>query len=265
MALLRFLQDVYAIRDLDGFPEQVGSALQLLIANDYYVYAKVEAQTRQTVPAIDNPPIDSIRERLLLDLVRPHVAQAWQNAEILALTRRALALAGHEIVCLSEERLITFFSERASSLISAYFQSHTSRDNRLPEALDHWVWEQQERFRKASGNISAPPPLVVDRDGKRLAIRFLRGGGDGQDDILLIDEQQVRVSPASLTAIGLSHREAEVLSLVIQGRSVAEISQTLAISTSTVEKHLENVYTKLNVHSRSAAIVRALDAVNAGK
>lgn len=202
----------------------------------------------------------SERERVLLDLLRPHLAQARRNAEILDLLRRALEVTGHGILRLHGEGRITFLGEGVAPLLSAYFQGPTPQDNRLPEALDGWAREQQGRFCKPSGELPATRPLVVDRGDKRLVVRFLYGGGAGQDDVLLLEEQHVQVSPASLTAIGLSPREAEVLSLVSQGRIVAEISQILTITTSTVEKHLENIYVKLDVHSRVAAIARAFDA-----
>ncbi|MHB1006623.1 MAG: response regulator transcription factor [Chloroflexota bacterium] len=346
LAVLRFLHEVYAIQEVERFPEQVGSALGTLVANDYFMYAEVDLQTRKTVFATSQPPLDSLvpnfpevfervghenplltahqghpgalkisdflsqrqllrlplyneffrpggvhyqmsvvlpakqgilrgivvnrgtrdfseRERFLLDLVRLHLVQARQNAEILDSRRRALEVAGHEIICLSGDRRVTYLSGGASSLAADYFGASVRRDNRLPNDLDGWVKEQQGCFHGTSDNLPTPRLLVEDRGDKRLVIRFIHGGGGKQDDMLLLNERTVQVSPESLAAIGLSRREAEVLSLVIQGRSVTQISRILVVTTSTVEKHLENIYLKLGVHSRGAAIARALDAVKA--
>jgi HD-GYP domain-containing protein (c-di-GMP phosphodiesterase class II) len=57
---------------------------------------------------------------------------------------------------------------------------------------------------------------------------------------------------------GLTNREAEVLRLLAGGASNPEIASSLVVSRKTVEHHLEAVYTKLGVHSRSAATLRAL-------
>jgi DNA-binding CsgD family transcriptional regulator len=61
----------------------------------------------------------------------------------------------------------------------------------------------------------------------------------------------VDVPPALLTT-----REMEILDLVASGESNKQIAYRLAISPGTVKKHLENVYAKLEVGSRTAALAR---------
>jgi DNA-binding NarL/FixJ family response regulator len=58
---------------------------------------------------------------------------------------------------------------------------------------------------------------------------------------------------------GLSAREAEVLRLVAQGKTNAQIAQELFLSPRTVNRHLNSVYHKLGVSSRSAATRFALE------
>ena len=52
----------------------------------------------------------------------------------------------------------------------------------------------------------------------------------------------------------LTGREQEVLALVAEGLTNAEIGALLWISPGTVRRHLENVYAKLEVHTRTAAV-----------
>ena len=52
----------------------------------------------------------------------------------------------------------------------------------------------------------------------------------------------------------LTRREREVLALVAEGLTNAEIGARLWISGGTVRRHLENVYAKLEVHTRTAAV-----------
>jgi predicted ATPase/class 3 adenylate cyclase/DNA-binding CsgD family transcriptional regulator len=52
---------------------------------------------------------------------------------------------------------------------------------------------------------------------------------------------------------GLSRREIEVLRLVADGRSAAEIATELFISTRTAEHHIQHIYTKIGVSNRAAA------------
>ncbi|MFI6833512.1 LuxR C-terminal-related transcriptional regulator [Kribbella sp. NPDC050241] len=58
---------------------------------------------------------------------------------------------------------------------------------------------------------------------------------------------------------GLTAREIEVLRLVAAGRSNAEIAQQLVLSDKTVARHLTNIFTKLDVPSRTAAAAYARD------
>jgi DNA-binding NarL/FixJ family response regulator len=65
---------------------------------------------------------------------------------------------------------------------------------------------------------------------------------------------------------GLSSRERDVLSLMAEGRSNAAIATTLVVSEGAVEKHVANIFTKLDLpvsqsdHRRVLAVLRFLDS-----
>jgi LuxR family maltose regulon positive regulatory protein len=65
-------------------------------------------------------------------------------------------------------------------------------------------------------------------------------------------QREVPESPALL-----SQREREVLYLIASGKSNQEIARELVVAMSTVKKHINNIYTKLEVHSRTQALARA--------
>lgn len=56
----------------------------------------------------------------------------------------------------------------------------------------------------------------------------------------------------------LSERELEVLALLIQGQTNKEMAVALTVTVNTVKKHLQSIFTKLNVDNRAAAVARAL-------
>ena len=58
---------------------------------------------------------------------------------------------------------------------------------------------------------------------------------------------------------GLTAREREVLQLVTQGLTYAQMAEQLVISPRTVDTHLRSIYGKLGVTSRSAATRVALE------
>jgi len=58
----------------------------------------------------------------------------------------------------------------------------------------------------------------------------------------------------------LTERQTELMRLVAAGHSNAEIAATLYVSPHTVRKHLENIFSRLEVTSRTAAVARAFPA-----
>lgn len=72
-------------------------------------------------------------------------------------------------------------------------------------------------------------------------------------------------APARLETLGLTPREAEVLSWVAQGKSNPEIAVILGIGLTTVKKHLEATFVKLGVENRTSAAALALEQLGPGK
>jgi DNA-binding NarL/FixJ family response regulator len=65
----------------------------------------------------------------------------------------------------------------------------------------------------------------------------------------------------SLGSLGLTPREAEVLTWIAQGKSNYEIGMILTACTGTICKHVEHILAKLNVENRTAAAVVAIAAL----
>lgn len=65
-----------------------------------------------------------------------------------------------------------------------------------------------------------------------------------------------------LLALGLTPRAAESLLWLAQGKTNSDIATILGITESTVKKHVQEIFDKLGVETRSAAAVRALEALN---
>jgi DNA-binding NarL/FixJ family response regulator len=58
----------------------------------------------------------------------------------------------------------------------------------------------------------------------------------------------------------LTHREAEILDLIAQGKSNSTIARELFLSPKTVRNHISNIFTKIHFTDRADAIVRAREA-----
>ena len=64
--------------------------------------------------------------------------------------------------------------------------------------------------------------------------------------------------PPERSPCGLTPQETELLKLLVEGHYYKTAAHTLGISTNTVSFHLKNIYQKLQVHSKSEAVARAL-------
>jgi DNA-binding NarL/FixJ family response regulator len=66
-----------------------------------------------------------------------------------------------------------------------------------------------------------------------------------------------RAAAASAARGGLTQRELEVLKLVATGRTNRQIASELVLSEKTVDRHVSNIFAKLDVPSRAAATAYA--------
>jgi ATP/maltotriose-dependent transcriptional regulator MalT len=99
-----------------------------------------------------------------------------------------------------------------------------------------------------------------DEDTAQLELEAARGTFaelGAPRDLALVDELIRR--EGTLDAHGLTTRELEVLRLVAAGRTNREIATALVISERTVARHLQNIFAKLRVSSRTAATAFAFE------
>jgi DNA-binding CsgD family transcriptional regulator len=173
------------------------------------------------------------RDRDILGLLRPHLRYAYRNARTRRLCAAALtafnSVGETGIVLLGPER-IELASHTARRLLETYF---AVRGALIPPEIDGWLRDPSARTR----------PYLAVRDGNRLVVE-----NGGERSVLLLREEP--------DTVALTPREWDVMRCVSTGLSNAEIAQLLWITAATVRKHLENVYGKLGVRSRTAAVAK---------
>jgi two-component system response regulator NreC len=76
----------------------------------------------------------------------------------------------------------------------------------------------------------------------------------------LVDEylSQAGAEQGRMAADGLTEREQQIIVLISEGRTGKEMAKTLGISPHTVERHRQNLMTKLDLHSRAELIEYAI-------
>jgi DNA-binding CsgD family transcriptional regulator len=175
------------------------------------------------------------RDRAVLDLLRPWLAQRYRAAQAARRLDETLALLDRTdaaVVLVDRADHVEFATPTARALFERWFGQ---TGGRLPDELASWLRERRQ--------VPLREPLTVEGGGQSLTIELVDGA-------LLLDER--RLAPR------LTRREQEILDLVAEGRTNAEIAEILWVAPGTVRRHLENVFAKLGVHTRTAAAAFAL-------
>lgn len=200
----------------------------------------------------------SERERMLLNTVRPHLAQAYENASIAAELKRALELGDLGMILASAQGQVLTMTPKAEQWLGEFFAPATACH--LPEELQARVARALAALRDTSKIPEPTTAWEITRTGQTLIVRLAID--EFQDRCLLVlEKKQSQFSPAALESLGLGRREAEVLFWVAQGKTNQEIAAILGLSYGTVKKHLDRVYDKLGVENRVAAIMHGLRAL----
>jgi DNA-binding CsgD family transcriptional regulator len=153
---------------------------------------------------------------------------------------------GASVPVVSISDLLTRREWLNSALYAEYFR---------PSGMEH---ELSVKLSQPAGQTNvllfdrAPGADFDERD--RLVMRLLRPQ---------LDATLRRLATASpSTGPRLTAREREVLGLVRRGLTNQAIARRLDLSAHTVRKHLENIYARLNVQSRTAAVTAYAESVS---
>jgi DNA-binding CsgD family transcriptional regulator len=172
-----------------------------------------------------------------------------------AMSPRQQSVAPFGLVILNPEGQVQWMTPQAFHWLETYFTQSGSSAH-LPDRL--WTWVQHQ-VRGLTCNCDLTPaclPLSLEQGGCRLVIRLvIEPTGDRY---LLLLEEQARSGLSSLKILGLSDRETEVLACLMQGQNNKSMAAQLSVHVGTIRKHLENIYHKFGVKSRSEAIAHAL-------
>lgn len=107
------------------------------------------------------------------------------------------------------------------------------------------------------GNSDMELVASTEATGASLLVRNMGAAGMGES-MLLIELSGNPVLPAGrLASAALTPRETEVLSWLAKGKTNRDIGEILSMRPRTVSKHLEHIFEKLGVETRSAAAAMA--------
>jgi DNA-binding NarL/FixJ family response regulator len=216
-------------------------------------------ETEHVLAAFDAGGVDyvtkPIRPPEVLARMSAHMASARQARN----ARNALDAYGHATIAvrLAEDgrTRLTWQTALARRWLPAYFET---QGDAVPAALVDWL--------RAAAGGAEPRPLtqVPPARGPRRLVCTLQGRTVDDDWLVVLREvSDAATVEETMQAFGLTLRESEVLYWVAKGKTNRDIGDILGASPATVKKHLERVYEKLGVETRTAAAALAMRKVRA--
>lgn len=190
-----------------------------------------------------------------IDMLAPHLERAFQTAKFIRRIgsesrqlQSALELRKCAIVKLNADFQIFQLGVGAELILQKYFDFTL---NILPSVLSRYIAHHVEKIRKDDFYFP-PKPLDIMHESGQLRVSFSYDR-ISETCILYLDEFSRYHSSISVDCL-LTPREKEVLHWVSAGKTDFQIGLLMCISTRTVQKHLENIYQKLGVETRTSAM-----------
>lgn len=195
--------------------------------------------------------VKPFRNEEVLARVGAHINQARLTSRV----EEVLQQSGLSALAIDTTGTITWISPAANALLATSGDSTPAAPKLPPVLLDFalsYIRGQQHNapVRFQLGDLSAKISecaYVGDRAGEYL-LQLQKTGSEPNVDALRND-------------LGLTAREAEVLMWISRGKTNKDIGEILGSSPRTVNKHLEHIFEKLGVSTRSAAVSVAMQSL----
>lgn len=197
------------------------------------------SETEQIIRGFACGGVDYVVKPLRVPEVMARLATHVRNARVARLAREAVDVAGMGTVLLDSQGRMAWRSPQAADWLAQAFGANEAAQATAAQWLG-----------RARDDGEAHTPVG---NNARLVARHMGQGGPGESMLLLTQTQADNAALQRLRNVALTPRETEVLSWLAKGKTNRDIADILGMSHRTVNKHLEHVFEKLGVETRSAA------------
>lgn len=195
------------------------------------------SETEQILDGFASGGVDYVVKPLRIPEILVRLATHVRNAQATRLAREAVDVAGLGAVVLDRQGRVAWRSPQATRWLESAFGADAARAS--------VAWLQSA---PGDGEVSTAMP-----DGSRLVARHMGQSGLSESMLLLLVTPADSNPTARAPEVPLTPRETEVLSWLAKGKTNRDIADILGMSPRTVNKHLEHIFEKLGVETRSAA------------
>ena len=197
------------------------------------------SDTAQILQGFASGGVDYVVKPLRIPEVLARLATHVRNAQATRLAREAVDVAGLGVVVLDGQGRVAWRSPQATRwLEDAFAQAEAPA-----ELAAAWLVQAQREGEQT----------LALADGRQLLARHMGASGLAESMLLLSHGRPEAAAPRHLQQVALTPRETEVLSWLTKGKTNRDIADILGMSPRTVNKHLEHIFEKLGVETRTAA------------
>ncbi len=208
-------------------------------------------ESEHVVAAFAAGSADYVTKPLKPQEVLVRIAAHIQQARQLTQASSALDAFGQATLAIaSANGKLVWQTALARHLLESYF----GLSDTAPAALLQWIAQAQSAYL----NGQEPSALVYQTAGRRLLASLHQQTTEGEWLLVLREENHQASMLSLMQAFPLTQREAEVLYWLSLGKTNRDIADILGMSPRTVNKHLEHIFSKLGVETRTAAAALAL-------
>jgi signal transduction histidine kinase/DNA-binding CsgD family transcriptional regulator len=211
------------------------------------VLGSLARQTLQQVRDLENNLHPTILERLGLEPALEALASQIRRAYGLQVTLASVRLPER----LAPQVELVLFRAAQAALERAIQEGQAS------EVMIHLERQHDRLTFQLIDNSFNPAPPAIDTLHS-VCQRLEQLGGVVKIGPVSEGGFQLMVTFALVTPVQLTSRELEVLQLLVKGLSNKQMARALAITPRTVNFHLDNIYSKLGVSSRTEAVIVAV-------
>ena len=213
------------------------------------------AETEHIVRGLEAGGVDYVTKPIAVEEMLARIRVHLANARLTQSARAALDVSGRYLLAVNGVGKIMWATPQAQKLLSDALSPDSDDDVVLPDPIPQWL--DQARKGKAGSKAAIMTALP---GSEQLRLQYM--GRLGANEFLLrLAKDSGTETPAEFSSeLGLTTREGEVLSWLSKGKTNRDIAQILGLSPRTVDKHLEQIYSKLGVENRTAAAAIAVNA-----
>ncbi|QWG11891.1 response regulator transcription factor [Bradyrhizobium sediminis] len=240
---------------IDGFETCRRLKRDAGLANVPVIFMTGLAETEHIVRGLEAGGVDYVTKPIVIEEMLARIRVHLANARMTQSAQTALDVSGRFLMAVSRQGKIMWATPQAQKLLSDNLGAGDELE--LPQPMLQWLDSAQK------GKAGAKTPALASFPNNE-ALRLQYMGKLGPDEFLLrLAKDNGAGLPQEFSKdLGLTTREGEVLSWLSKGKTNRDIAQILGLSPRTVDKHLEQIYSKLGVENRTAAAAIAVNATH---